>query len=103
MWCVGFSARENCLMRRAATVEDKEERLGEGCRDPPLPPPALRLPSALASFPWDLLQAKLGFAGADLVATLAVLLVRLVNAGKDERTRETPLTMQVYAPSGRDP
>lgn len=88
------------LMKRAAAAAAVEV---EGSRDPPLPPPALRLPSALASFPWDLAQARLGFAGADLLATLAVLMVRLANAVKDERTLETPLSMQVYTPCGRDP
>lgn len=77
-------------MQRAAAAVEGKKRMGEGSRDPPLPPPALRLPSALASFPWDLAQAKLGFAETDLLATLALLMVRLVNAVKDERTREPP-------------
>ncbi len=65
--------------------------------------PPLRLPPVLAAFPWDLATTSLGFAGADLLAMLAILLVRLVNEVKDERLGERPLFMQVYAPTGRDP
>jgi hypothetical protein len=67
------------------------------------PPPPLRLPPDLTTFPWDLAKSALGFAGADLLAILAILLVRLVNEVKDERLGEKPLALQVYAPTGRDP
>jgi len=45
----------------------------------------------------------LGFAGADLLATLAMLVVRLVKEVKDQRLVERPLSMPVYGPTGRDP
>ncbi len=67
------------------------------------PPPLLRLPPDLTTFPWDLAKTALGFAGADLLAMLAILLVRVVNGVKDERLGQKPLSMQVYAPTGRDP
>lgn len=67
------------------------------------PPPPRRLPSALATFPWDRAEPVLGFAGADLLALLVVQLVRLVNELKDQKTAEKPLAMPSYAPTGRDP
>ena len=70
---------------------------------PVYPPPPLRLPSSLRTFPWDLAEAELGFAGADLLAMLAMLVVRLVKDVKDQRLVEKPLSMPVYAPTGRDP
>lgn len=71
--------------------------------EPAAPPPPLRLPPDLTTFPWDLAKTALGFAGADLLAMLAILLVRMVNEVKDERLGHKPLSMQVYAPTGRDP
>lgn len=47
-------------------------------------PPPLRLPLDLTSFPWDLAKAELGFAGADLLAVLAMLVVRLAKDLKDQ-------------------
>ncbi len=67
------------------------------------PPAPLRLPPDLTTFPWDVAETVLGFAGADLLAILAILLVRLVNEVKDERLGEKPLSMHGYAPTGRDP
>ncbi len=76
--------------------------MGAGDRpvDPPLP---LRLPPDLRTFPWDLAETELGFAGADLLANLAMLVVRLVKDVKDQRWVEKPLSMQVYAATGKDP
>lgn len=85
------------LQKRAANAVAAER--GE----PSSPVPALRLPPGLTTFPWDLAKTALGFTGADLLAMLAILLVRLVNEEKDERLGEKPLSMQVYAPTGRDP
>ncbi len=47
--------------------------------------PPLNLPPALAPFPWDLAEAELGFGGADLLAHLAMLVVRLVKDVKDQK------------------
>jgi hypothetical protein len=93
------------LEKRAATAADvatqrAAKRAGDRALDPP---PALRLPAVLAAFPWDFAAAKLGFAGADLLATLALLMVRLIHAVKDERWAETPLSIAVCEPAGRDP
>lgn len=63
----------------------------------------MRLPRDLRSFPWDQAEAELGFAGADLLAMLAMLLVRQVKKAKDQKLAERPLTMRVYGPTGRDP
>ena len=51
---------------------------------PPPEPSPLRPPPDLATFPWDLARSKLGFAGADLLMLLGILLVRAVNELKDE-------------------
>lgn len=85
------------LQKRAADAVASER--GEQAA----PPPPLRLPPDLTTFPWDLAKTALGFAGADLLAMLAILLVRVVNEVKDERLGEKPLAMQVCAPTGRDP
>jgi len=82
--------------RRAARAQDAER--GESA-----PPPPLRLPPELASFPWDLAQAAFGFTGGEILALLGLLLVRLVHEVKDERFAETPLLKGTYGPSGRDP
>ena len=66
-------------------------------------PPPLRLPSDLTSFPWDLARAELGFAGADLLTMLAMLVVRLVKDVKVQKLVERPLSMEAYAPTGKDP
>lgn len=91
------------LKRRAATAaaaaaaERSGERDGDPARDPPAcPPAALRVPAVLASFPWDFAYTTLGFAGADLLASLALLLVRVVNVVKDEKMAERPLSTEVY-------
>lgn len=75
----------------------------ESCRAPPSEPPPLRLPAVLSPFPWDLARAELGFAGTDLLALLAHLLARVASETKDQRMKETPLLMQGYASTGRDP
>lgn len=81
----------------AAAAERGGERDGDPARDPPACPPApLRVPASLASFPWDFAYTKLGFAGADLLASLALLLVRRVNVVKDEKMAERPLSAEVY-------
>ena len=67
------------------------------------PPPSLRLPPELASFPWDLAEAAFGFTGGEILTLLALLLVRLVHEVKDERFAETSLPKGTYGPSGRDP
>lgn len=82
--------------RRAACAETAE-------RGETRPPPLLRLPPELTTFPWDLAQVTFGFTGAEILTLLAVLMVRLVNEVKDERFAETPLPKGTYAPSGRDP
>lgn len=85
--------------RRVAVAEDaqkdKERRVS--------PPPPLRRPAGLTSFPWELAEPALGFAGAELLTILAILMVRLVNESKDEKIAEKPFPIGVYAPSGRDP
>ena len=68
-----------------------------------VPPPSLRLPPELASFPWDLAQSAFGFTGGEILTLLALLMVRLVHELKDERFAETPLPKGTYGPSGRDP
>lgn len=80
-------------MTAAAAAERGGERDGDPARDPPAP---LRVPASLASFPWDFAYAELGFAGADLLASLALLLVRVVNVVKDEKMAERPLSTEVY-------
>lgn len=91
------------LEKRAATDEAAARDRAKGADRPVDPPPLLRVPAALAPFPWDFARAKLGLAGADLLATLALRLVRRVPAVKDQRLGETALLMGVYAPVGRDP
>lgn len=92
------------LMKRAATAAAAAKQVnGRAVEDPVDPPPPLRLPPALATFPWDLARAELGFAGADLLSFLTLLMVRLVREVKDEKLAERALPMQVYAPTGRDP
>ena len=88
------------LTKRAAAAAACDESLFDGQAD--LPPP-LRLPEELTSFPWDLAQAHLGFAGADLLAVLALVLVGMAREVKDERWVERSLAMRVYAATGRDP
>jgi len=91
-------------MTAAAAAERGGERDGDPALDPPACPPApLRMPAVLASFPWDFAYTKLGFAGADLLASLALLLVRLVNVVKDEKMAERLLPTEVYGLAGRDP
>lgn len=84
----------------AAAAQRGGKRAGGRPSDPPDP---LRLPPDLRTFPWDLAEAELGFAGADLLAVLAMLVVRLVKNVKDQKLVEKPLSMQVYAATGRDP
>lgn len=91
------------LARRAATAAAAKQGGGRADEDPIDPPPPLRLPPALATFPWDFAEAELGFAGADLLSLLALMMVRLVREVKDEKLGERALPMQVYAPTGRDP
>ncbi len=77
---------------------------GMGAGDRPVDsPPPQRLPPDLRIFPWDLAETELGFAGADLLANLAMLVVRLVKDVKDQRLVEKPLSMQDYIATGRDP
>jgi len=85
------------LQKRAAdaVAAERDEQVA--------PPPPLRLPPDLTRFPWGLAKTALGFAGADLLAMLAILLVRVVDEVKDERLVQKPLSMQTYAPTGRDP
>ena len=64
--------------------------------------PSLRPPPELALFPWDVAKTEFGFARADLVAYLALLVVRLVKDAKDQRLAEKRLSMQVYGATGRD-
>ena len=87
------------LQKRALDAEAAQEA-GKPAVTPPSP---RRLPSDLATFPWDRAEPALGFAGADLLSLLVVQLVRLVNELKDQRPVEKPLPMQAYAPTGRDP
>ena len=95
-----YRLKRRSVTAAAAAAEGGGERAGE----PPVdPPPPLRLPPALRAFPWDLAEAEIGFAGADLLALLAMVVVRLVKDVKDQRLVERPLPMQVYAPTGRDP
>ncbi len=93
------------LKRRSATATAATAaRGGKRADDRPVNPPSLlRLPPDLRPFPWDLAETELGFAGADLLAHLAMLVVRLVKDVKDQRLVEKPLSMQVYAATGRDP
>ena len=92
------------LAKRAATAAAAAKQGGgRADEDPADPPPPMRLPPALATFPWDFAEAELGFAGADLLSFLALLMVRLVREVKDEKLGERALPMQVYAPTGRDP
>ena len=94
------------LKRRSAQADAATQRgtRADECPVGPVGPPlALRLPPALRAFPFDLAEAELGFAGADLLATLAMLVVRLVKEVKDQRQVERPLSMPVYGPTGRDP
>lgn len=88
------------LKRRSATATAVVQGAGER---PAAMPPALRLPPDLRSFPWDHAEVELGFAGADLLAALGMLLVGMVKDVKDQRWVEKPLPMPVYAPTGRDP
>ena len=60
------------------------------------------MPRDLRAFPLDLAEAELGFAGADLLAMLAMLLVRVVKGVKDQKLVERPLSMPVCRPTGRD-
>ncbi len=84
----------------AAVAQSGGKSAGEPLAAVPLAP---RLPSELAAFPWDQAEVELGFAGADLLAALAMLMVRMVKDVKDQRWVEKPLSMTVYAPAGRDP
>jgi hypothetical protein len=85
------------LQKRAVTA------VAAASGEPVAPPAPLRLPADLTTFPWDLAKTALGFTGAELLAMLAIVLVRMVNEVKDERLGEKPLSMQGYAPTGRDP
>jgi hypothetical protein len=96
-------------LKKRATKAAAAER-GEKADDRPItPPPPLRLAPELTSFPWDHARTELGFAGAELMATLALTLVRLVKDmrdaqdAKDERLAEKPFPMRDCAPAGRDP
>lgn len=89
------------LKRRSATASAHGgKRIGDRPADSPSP---RRLPPDLTPFPWDLAEAELGFAGADLLAMLAMLVVRLVKEVKDQKLVERPLSMQVCSPTGKDP
>jgi len=96
----GYRLKRRSATAAVAAAESAHQRAGESPVDPP---PALRLPPDLTSFPWDLAEVELGFAGADLLAMLAMLVVRLINDVKDQKLVEGPVSMQVYAPTGRDP
>lgn len=87
------------MQKRAAAAAEAADLPNRGAE----PPSPLRLPSDLAAFPWDRAEPAFGFAGADLLMLLVIQLVRLVNELKDERSVEKPLSMQVYAPTGRAP
>ena len=60
-------------------------------------PAPLSVPALLRSIPWDFVQAELGVGGCDVLAILAVLLVRLV---KDQIEAEKSLFMPTYSPVG---
>lgn len=85
--------------KRAATVAAADS-VGERTGDCPCdPPPPLRLPAELTTFPWDLAKAKLGFVDVDLLAILALLMVCVWSTSL--KTRKG-LSRQVYAPTGID-
>ena len=96
----GYRLEKRSATAAAAAAERGGRRAGKRQVDSP---PPLRLPEDLTSFPWDLAKAELGFAGADLLAVLAMLVVRLVKDVKDQKLDERPLSMEVYAPTGKDP
>lgn len=93
------------LQRRSAQAASAASESGgyRAGKRPVEPPPGLRLPPDLRVFPWDRAEAELGFAGADLLAVLAMLLARLAKDVKDQKLTERALPMRVYAPTGRDP
>lgn len=91
------------LTKRAATAAAAEESSRKADEDPVDPPPPLRLPAALATFPWDFSRERFGFIGTDLLLLLALRMVRLDREVKDEILAEQALFMQVYRPVGRDP
>lgn len=96
----GYRLKRRSVRAGTSTTQGGESRSVER---PVEPPPRLRLPRDLRAYPWDLAAAELGFAGADLLALLAMLVVRRVKAVKDQKLVEKPLSMPVYAPTGRDP
>lgn len=67
------------LERRSAAVAAAERQGERDAGKPAELPPALRLPAELRSIPWDLAKTRLGFAGAELLAIVAITLVRLVH------------------------
>lgn len=70
------------LAKRAATAAAAGgEPSGAEPGESDLPPP-LRLPRELTAFPWDLVRARWGFAGADLLSVLALVLWRVVGEVK---------------------
>ena len=76
----------------------KRSAAAEAGGDPPLRPPP-----ELALFPWDIARAEFGFARADLVTYLAVLVIRLAQDAKDQRSAKRRLSMQGYSSTGKDP
>ena len=96
----GYRLKRRSANATAAAAARGGKRVGDRPVDPPSP---LRLPPDLTPFPWDLAETELGFAGADLLANLAMLVVRLVKAVKDQRLVEKPLSKRVYVASERDP
>ncbi len=98
-----YQASYRLTKRAAAATAAEKKGNGRADEDPVDPPPPLRLPPALATFPWDFAKEELGFAGADLLSLLTLVMVRLVREVKDEILAESALFMQVYGPTGRDP
>ncbi len=96
----GYRLKRRSAKAGASATPLRDQRAGEGPVDLA---PALRLPRDLRAFPLDLAEAELGFAGADLLAMLAMLLVRVAKEVKDQKQVEKPLSMPVYGPTGRDP
>jgi hypothetical protein len=65
------------LLKKRATHAQAAAQGAQDERGEPLRPPApLKVPPALASIPWDFAQDELGSAGSDLLAILALLLLR---------------------------